>query len=580
MQLLGVERSKYFPVILRIQVLTAGASVMTLELLGSRLLAPYYGSTLFVWGSLIGVVMLGLSIGYWYGGKRADLNSSYSSFSLLIFGAGVYTLLLTILSADIFRFVLALNLGERYGPLAAAMLVLGIPSLLLGAVSPFAIKLSTASLARVGRTAGNIYSLSTVGSIIGTFGTAFILVPAFGVSTILYSLSTVLIVASLVGLANRFRAISVVVISISLVFSAAGQASTGGIIYQKDTLYHRLIVQDDAISGTRTLLLDNHFHSAMDLRDPDRIVFQYTKYFHLGLAFSPEIRTVLFIGGGGFSGPKQFLRDYPDMNVDVVEVDPEVIRVAKEYFRVPDDPRLRIFAEDGRTFLSKSDRIYDLIILDAYAKSYVPFHLMTREFHELAYSRMSDDGILISNMITSLTGRTSDLFRAELKTMEDIYSSIKIYPVSGEAGGIVQNVMVLAQKNGVKLHIDEVRENANNFVKVNLNDILERQYVTPIDNVGSVILTDDFAPVENFLNPLTGSVYLKEIVLSNNTIITATLEVQPTVEPFTPSIQAIAQILIISVVGFVVLLFINFIYSSVKIKTQILRSFDWVDRHI
>lgn len=564
MQLLGIERSKYFPMVLKIQVLTAGASVMTLELLGSRLLAPYYGSTLFVWGSLIGVVMAGLSIGYWYGGKRADINSSYSAFSLLIFGAGVYTLFLTIVSADIFRFVLALNLGERYGPLAAAMLVLGIPSLLLGAVSPFAIKLSTASLARVGRTAGNIYSLSTVGSIIGTFATAFILVPALGVSTILYSLSTVLIVVSLVGLANRFRAISVVVISISLVFSAAGQASAGGIIYEKETLYHRLIVQDNIISGTRTLLLDNHFHSAMDLRDPDRIVFQYTKYFHLGPAFSPEIINVLFIGGGGFSGPKQFLRDYPNMNIDVVEVDPEVIRVAKEYFLVPESPRLRVFAQDGRTFLSETDRIYDLIILDAYAKSYVPFHLMTREFHELAFSRMSDEGILISNMITSLTGRTSDLFRAELKTMQDIFSSIKIYPVSGDAGGIVQNVMVLAQKDGLELDIDAVRENANSVVKIDLNDILDRQYISPIDNVGSVILTDDFAPVENFLNPLTGSVYLKEIILSNNTVVTATLEVTPTIEPFTPNIQAISQILIISVVGFVVLLSINLIYSASK----------------
>ena len=564
MQLLGIERSKYFPMVLKIQVLTAGASVMTLELLGSRLLAPYYGSTLFVWGSLIGVVMAGLSIGYWYGGKRADINSSYSAFSLLIFGAGVYTLFLTIVSADIFRFVLALNLGERYGPLAAAMLVLGVPSLLLGAVSPFAIKLSTASLARVGRTAGNIYSLSTVGSIIGTFATAFILVPALGVSTILYSLSTVLIVVSLVGLANRFRAISVVVISISLVFSAAGQASAGGIIYEKETLYHRLIVQDNTISGTRTLLLDNHFHSAMDLRDPDRIVFQYTKYFHLGPAFNPEIMNVLFIGGGGFSGPKQFLRDYPNMNIDVVEVDPEVIRVAKEYFLVPESPRLRVFAQDGRTFLSETDRIYDLIILDAYAKSYVPFHLMTREFHELAFSRLSDDGILISNMITSLTGRTSDLFRAELKTMEDVFSSIKIYPVSGDAGGIVQNVMVLAQKDGLELDIDAVRENANSVVKIDLNDILDRQYISPIDNVGSVILTDDFAPVENFLNPLTGSVYLKEIILSNNTVVTATLEVTPTIEPFTPNIQAISQILIISVVGFVVLLSINFIYSASK----------------
>ena len=191
----GTEHSS--SLILRIQVLIAGAAVMVLELLSSRLLAPYYGSTLFVWGSLIGVVLLGLASGYYYGGRKADVNPSYRQFSSLIFFTGIYTLLITYAAPSLFQFVLALRLGERYGPLAAALLILALPSFMLGGISPYAIKLSTRSLDRVGRTSGDLYSLSTIGSIAGTFLTTFVLIPELGVNTILYVLSSILIIASI-----------------------------------------------------------------------------------------------------------------------------------------------------------------------------------------------------------------------------------------------------------------------------------------------------------------------------------------------------------------------------------------------
>ena len=565
MKATGIERSKYFPIILRTQVFIAGASIMVLELLGSRMLAPFYGSTLFVWGSLIGVVLLGLSIGYSYGGKRADLNSSYMAFSLLIFGAGTYILVATLASADIFKFVLALNLGERYGPLAAAILFLAIPSFLLGAVSPYAIKLSTKSLASVGKTAGNLYSLSTMGSIVGTFATTFILIPELGISTILYSLSVILIIVSFIGLASRFRALSVILIAISLVSSSSPQIMAGGVMYQKDTLYHNLVVQDDPITGVRTLLLDNHFHSAMDLNDPERIVYSYTKYFHLGLAFKPDVERVLFIGGGGFSGPKMFLNDYPRARVDVVEIDQDVIRVAGEYFMVPDDPRLEVFDEDGRIFLTNTERIYDLIILDAYAKTYVPFHLMTEEFHQLVYDRLSNDGLVISNIITSLDGRSSELFMAEYKTMSSVYPSLYVYPVSSDHGRLVQNVMIIAHKSSDTFTIVELKDRAEGRTKVDLDRILDRQYDGQIELDRAIILTDDHAPVENFLNPLTRRTYVKEIILVNKTVITSPQDVKMNIEPLRLDRGSIIAIVGISVIGLVVLASYNYASSKTRL---------------
>ena len=180
-----IANSKYFFYLLRFQVFISGASVMGLELLGSRLMSPYFGNTMFVWGSLIGITLTGLSAGYSYGGKRSDQKASYQTFSLLIFIAGSYTLLSTLLAAEIFKIILLFKIGEIYGPLISSIVFLLAPAFLLGAVTPFAIKLSVKSMKTIGQTAGNLYSLSTVGSIFGTFVTTFILVPIVGVDIIL-----------------------------------------------------------------------------------------------------------------------------------------------------------------------------------------------------------------------------------------------------------------------------------------------------------------------------------------------------------------------------------------------------------
>lgn len=513
-----IVKSKYFFYLLQFQVFISGASIMALELLGSRLLAPYYGSTLFVWGSLIGITLTGLSAGYSWGGKKSDTEASYQTFSLLIFIAGSYALLTTLLSADILKMILVLKIGDMYGPLLSSAVFLLIPTFLLGAVTPFAIKLSAKSLQTIGQTTGNLYSLSTLGSIFGTFATTFMLVPILGVNVILYSISSILIISSVIGITKQIKFIAIILIAISIHSAVVVQPPVAGVIFEKDTLYHKILVHDDSVNNIRTLILDNNFHSAMDLNNPERIVYEYTKFFHLGLLFVDEPNNVLFIGGGGFSAPKKFFVDYPEMIVNVVEIDQEVVNVGSEFFAVPEDERLKISTNDGRIFLRNTNEKYNIIILDAYDKSYVPFHLMTREFNELVYEHLTEDGVFISNIITSIEGNSADLFLAEIKTMKSVFPNVYIYPVVSDQQTVIQNVIVVAHKQEDSVTKFELLARQDN-ASVELVQAIENEYKKNINLESYKILDDNFAPVENYLNPLTGKQFIKRIISEDGELI-------------------------------------------------------------
>lgn len=502
----------------RITVFIAGAAVMALELLGSRLLFPVFGSDIFVWGSLIGVVLSGLSAGYFLGGKMADVRPDVNSFSLIVFAAGIYALAMPLISPPVFDAVVSWNLGARYGPLAATTVILGPPSLLLGMVSPYAIRLLARTFADLGSVSGNLYSLSTLGSIMGVFLTVFVLIPEFGVNRIIFGVGLVLLAVSVIGLNVKIKAIVLLVLIVSPFIApyltrratvAAYTFALSSIIYETDTPYHHIVVADgfDPIHGgdkIRTLLLDDNFHSAMDLDEPDRNVYVYTEYFHIGALWNDDVKDVLFIGGGGFTGPKQFLQNYPDVLVDVVEIDEEVIRVARTYFAVPDDPRLRIFNDDGRVYLRKSDKAYDLVVLDAYSKTFVPFHLMTKEFFEEMGRDLSPNGVVISNLITYSVGSGSGLLKAEVQTLQTVFPQVYVFPTRGAQDSQAQNIILVATMNDQRLTQEDLLSRVSTILTPipSLRDHVGKY--AEVDVSGAPVLTDDYAPVETLLNPITG----------------------------------------------------------------------------
>jgi spermidine synthase len=522
--------SSRFTKSLAVLVFVAGMASMSLEFAASRILIPVFGSSIYTWGSLIGVILTGLSLGYHIGGKLADKNPSFLKLCLVIFSAGLYIIFIPFIAPTITSSFIQFVSDSQYASLFAVFTLLILPTFLLGIVSPYAIKLATRRLAELGNVSGNLYSLSTIGSIVGTFLTVFVLIPTFEINYIIFGLGvTLMVFSSLFGLARFPKVLAVVVVVVLLLFfpsislSSTGtvMVHTGTLVYEKETLYSHLDVSD--YGNIRTLYLDGNIHSQMYKDKPEELVNTYTKYFHLGFLFNPNVKDVLFVGGGGFSGPKNFLSMYSDVRIDVVEIDPDVISAARNYFNLPvdnDGSRLMIYNDDARNFLSKTEKKYDLIILDAFSKNYVPFHLMTLEYFQLLDRKLTSDGVIISNSIGSMAGDRSDIVRAVYKTISQVFPSVYVFPTEHNSGNL-QNIMLAAMKTPtVEYSKDELRQLASNNDNNNHNsstaladlDYLEHLYEAELKTGDVPLLTDQFAPVEILINPVTNEPYNLENV--------------------------------------------------------------------
>jgi len=457
---------------IRFIVFISGAVVMGVEIMASRLLAPYYGDSVYVWGSLIAVIMTALAIGYRRGGSKADKYSSLFGLTNIMFVAGVFIVMIPLSAPTVLELTRGLGLPPIYEPLLPSAILLSVPTIYLGMVSPYALRLSAKNLDEIGAVSGSLSSLNTVGSIVGTFLTVFFLVPNFGTREIITSMGIVLIAFSLINNSRRYFSLSVV---------------------------------DSRLGNTRTMYLNNVPHSAMYINGSATPVYRYTDYFNLAFGYNTNITRVLFIGGGGFSGPKQFLEDYPWVTVDVVEIDPVVVDVAYRFFNVSEaNPKLNIYVMDGRKFLEDAN-VYDLIVLDAYSHTYVPFHLMTNEFMELVDGHLSRNGVLVANIIGSLVGDTSDLLWSMVNTARQNIRYIDLYGTRSHIpDSIIQNICMIASK----------QEIIPDLVKMNLESIaasrhiryLAKRYTGEL-SLNALILSDNYAPVEDMLNPVTLTSY-------------------------------------------------------------------------
>jgi len=474
---------------------------MILEIVGSRLLAPIFGNTIYVWGSLIGVVLSALALGYFYGGKLADLKPSKRLFSTIIFTAGLLILTIPYFSPNLLELVLLAGFDDRLGPLISTIILLFPSTLLLGMVSPFAVKLLTLELENLGKIAGNLYSLSTVGSIVGTFLTVFVLIPSFDIRSIILGSGLTLMFISIFNLSKQSKIIFFIILIFLITpvsqFVAGLYVNVGEILYQRETFYNSLAVIQNG--DLRILYLNGLPHSAMDIKEPFKLVFKYTRFFELGVLLNEEANRVLFIGGGGFSGPKYFLKNYPDLLIDVVEIDGEVINVAKRFFYLDENPRLRIFEDDGRRYLQKNEDKYDVIILDAYSKTYIPFHLMTLEFFQIVYNRLNEDGVVVSNIIASFVGDSSEMLWSQYKTIASVFPKVYLFRAAENEGLAVQNIILVACKSDCSLNKKDTQ-----FALQNLWTNIPYLEEFPI-------IKDNYAPVERLINPITGKPYSIEL---------------------------------------------------------------------
>ncbi len=486
---------------LELIVFIAGTVVMILELIGSRILAPYLGTSIFVWASLIGVILGALSIGYYLGGYFSKKNPRLEFLTSILFFSGL-AILLIILTKELVLYF-ALGLGVKTGSVVATLALFALPSMLLGMVSPYALRLKIESVEESGGVAGNLYALSTIGSIFGTFLAGFYLIPTFGSTQILFGLSFILIATAILGRKKIFK-LAVLILIILIWLIAKNIPSL--YVFEADSAYNHIRVVDgiktDDDSQIRVLFLATETHSVI-YRDSDKLASIYHQLYHLDNLFKPEIKKALTLGGGAYIAPRDFLKRYPQAVMTVVEIDPKVTAVAKDYFELKDDPRLKIFHQDGRIFLNNTQEKFDVIYGDAFASYFsIPFQLTTKEAVEKIYQALTADGILILNVISSLEGERSLFFQAEYKTIRKYFPQIYVFPGYYYQGDNIdqhQNLVLIATKNQVRLTKEDLLKKATSEQK----ELLDHLWAKEIKLDPKIkILTDDFAPVDYYISKL------------------------------------------------------------------------------
>ncbi len=495
--------------LLHLIVFTSGAVLMGLEIIGSRVLAPYFGNSIFVWGSLISVVLAALSLGYYWGGQLSTRSPSLVGLLILLLIPGVLIFLLPFIYPQVNHWIANANFGNRMNTLIASTFSFLPPSIFLGTVSPYAVRLSATALATVGSTAGTIYALSTAGSIFGTLLTAFYLIPIIGVTGIIHSLGlTLMCLATLSGtilyLNRSRRGVTIFWLAMVSGFMASTGLARAKNIFEKDTFYHRIRVEQD--SEARYLYFDRTLQSAMNLNDPISLRLLYPRFTSLGLTLKPDPKRVLIIGLGGGSIAKKYHHEFPSMELDVAEIDPEVIQVAKKYFYFQEGKNVRVHTQDGRLFLMRAPQRYDLILLDAYYADAVPFHLTTREFFQIADSKLTSNGAVVVNLIGSVTGPRSKIVRSMIKTLKGVFPQLYVFPTLGadkDSLWTSQNIIIVASKTPERVSIEEIVKRAESLGRGlfpdSLSDITDSYYDGPIPVDDVPELTDDYAPTDSLL---------------------------------------------------------------------------------
>ncbi|MBI3290783.1 fused MFS/spermidine synthase [Candidatus Falkowbacteria bacterium] len=486
---------------LELIVFIGGTSVMVLELIGSRIVAPYLGTSIFVWSALIGIILGALSLGYHLGGRFSAKNPRISFLLKILFLAGLSILLISVIKDFVLYYSAAL--GVKWGSVTATLALFTLPSIILGMVSPYAIRLKIESLENSGGVAGNLYALSTIGSIFGTFLAGFYLIPTFTTSQILFGLSFVLIATSLLGGKKIAKIVSLIAIT---GFFAVSAGTSSNYVFETDSAYNHIRVADLTDPKTkqdiRVMFLATETHSII-YKDSAELFSPYHEIYLLDNLFAKEINKALTLGGGGYIAPMNFLSRYPNAEMTVVEIDPEVTATAKKYFNLRDDPRLTIYHEDGRIFLNQNKDKYDVIYGDAYASYYsLPFQLTTFETIQKIYDSLNEGGVFILNMISSLKGEKSKFFQTEYKTISEVFPQLYVFPArfyDDQNQDKVQNIVIVAAKSDQKLSKDELLSRADPKQKI----LLENLFEEPINFDSDIkVLTDEFAPVDYYISKL------------------------------------------------------------------------------
>jgi len=465
----------------------SGACVLALEILGTRVLGPYYGVSLFLWSALISVTLAALAVGYALGGRWADRGPRPGRLALLLAAAGIWVIAVPWLRGPLLA--VSGGLGLRAAVLVTATLLFFPPLALLGMVSPYAIRLATRRVEEVGRVAGDLFAVSTLASVAAALLTGFVLIPVLGVTRLLLLVGAVLLLAAALARGSR-RGMTVVVLlaAAGALLRPGAEPRTTGVLAVRDTPYTELRVVEH--QGLRYLLLDGGIHSVVRVEDnaPRQA---YTMVAELATELFERPGDALIVGLGAGCLARQLTMD--NWRVDAVEIDPEVTAAARDYFHL--QPQFAaVHAGDGRRFLRSTRDSFDLIVLDAFGSGAVPFHLLTAEAFAEARARLRPGGVVVVNL--EAVGWQDPLVRATAATLYTGFRHVTALPIA-EPPDQLGNVVLFACDR-----VPGIADERLGDPVATLSDdqehwrVLQRRHAwanrfTP---VGGRVLTDDWNP--------------------------------------------------------------------------------------
>lgn len=512
-----MTKDKLYKIIIYSNAFIVGFIIMALEMAGSRFLTPYFGSSIFTWASIISMVLLSLSSGYFLGGYIAEKRNDPFVIGSVIFLSSIFILMIPIYYNPLFELIHKNILDTNLGGFLGALLTLFPPLTLLGMYSPFSVKMGTVNTNKSGKISGNLYGISTIGSIIGTLGITFILVPRMGSKNIAVILSIITFLSSISliylsllneNLINKKLAFKKLLLLAYLIIYLASiilivynnrqqklNTRNNRYIEEVESKYNTIIVSKKGsyLSLSFRKFSSRYTESKINLDNEFELPLPYSRFMQLGLIYSEKYENLLMIGLGAGT-TTTYLNKYINANITGIELDEKVIELSKKYFNLKESPNYKIINNDGRIFLSRDTSNYDIIMLDAYKGGYIPFHLCTFEFYSLVKERLSENGCVALNLHSN-----TDLFLPLYSTLLSVFDNVDLYSYPNNS-----NIVAFAYSGSKKDRINllskakKLQKDYNFYYNL---ITLANLGVDPPDLKKGEILNDDFAPI-NYLNAI------------------------------------------------------------------------------
>ena len=476
---------------LYVLVFVVGTGSLGAEIAVARLMAPFFGASTIVWANTIGVVLVALSLGYWLGGRLADRNPSLQGLCRIVLLAAVLLAAVPFVARPFLDISVdaldSISAGAFGGSLRAVLALIAIPVLLLGAASPYALRLAVPDVEHAGRIAGRLYAISTAGSLVGTMLSSLLLIPVAGTQRTFLVFALAIGATAIAGLGLRFAPVAALLAAaIAIPVGTVRASDDGEVIYETETetQYAQVVEEPD---GDRILQL-NEGQAIHSLYKPGS--YLTGRYWDglivmpfAALGHAPE--RVAILGNAAGTAARMYGHYFPDARVDGVEIDGELTDIGRRYFDLG-GPNLHTYTDDARPWLRRSDGDYDVIVVDAYRQPYIPFYLATREFFELARDRLAPGGVVVVNV--GHPEGNDDLEKAISATMADVFPTVLRDPLE-HSNTLLLGSDAPASQEQLLAAIAMLPDDLKNLAAI------ESQRIGPMLS-GGPVYSDDKAPVE------------------------------------------------------------------------------------